>query len=83
MPTARSYKITVDYTVLNEQNAKTTSALHLAATAADLAVLLQALDASPTVAGFSVYSTVTVPNLQSLGKLTAGDLGMMDLKKLK
>lgn len=83
MPTPHSYKITVDYTVLNEHYAKTTSTLHLAATAADLAVLLHALDESPTVAGFAVFSTITVPPLSSLGKLTAQDLGLLDLKKLK
>lgn len=83
MPNSRSYKVVVNYSRLNELNAATTTSLYLTATAADLAMLLHALDESAAVAGFSVYSTVTVPTYHVLGKLTCEDLGMPELRKLK
>jgi len=83
MPTSHSFKIVVEYSRLNELNAKTTSTLYTSATCADLAMVLHALDESAAVASFSVFNTVTVPTLHNLGKLTAQDLGILDLVKLK
>jgi hypothetical protein len=83
MTTARSYKIVVEYSSLNKLNAKTASTLHLTATTADLAVLLHTLNESPSVSTMRVYNTVVIPCLHTQGKLTAGDLGLDGLKKLK
>lgn len=83
MTTARSYKIVVEYSSLNKLNAKTASTLHLTATTADLTVLLHTLNESPSVSTILVYNTIVLPSLHTHGKLTADDLGLTDLKKLK
>lgn len=83
MPVTHSYKIFVEYNRLNELNAKTTSTLFVTASTADLAVLLHALDASASVAGITVFATLTFPNLHTYNKLTSADLGITEITKLK
>jgi len=56
--------------------------LYINAKQADLAALLLSFEHSPTVTSFSVFSTLTVPNLSILGKLACNDLGMEQLVKL-
>lgn len=50
--------------------------MHLNASAADLARFLHGLDATPEVISLSVYSTLTVPALHKLARLTRADLGI-------
>lgn len=81
--TFQSYKIHVKFHA--DASTGHTAATHLYVNAGtpDLAVLLHALDSSPAVASVSVFSTLTVPDLYTHGKLTAEDLGMPDLRKLR
>lgn len=79
----QSYKIHVKFHA--DASTGNTAATHLYVNAGmpDLAVLLHALDSSPAVASVSVFSTLTVPDLHTHGKLTLQDLGMPYLKKIK
>jgi hypothetical protein len=67
----RGYMVSVRYRNANLD-------LHLNATAADLNRLLQGLDATPEVVSLTVHSTLTVPQLHKLSKLTRADLGLED-----
>lgn len=79
----RSYKILVEYSRPKTDGTRRVATLYVCSTAVDLALLLQTLDASPTVAGLKVFTTITVPPLVSLNELTKSDLGLIDLEKMK
>jgi hypothetical protein len=80
-----SYAITVSYTSPPLGYAAGPTTLHLNANNADLAALLRVLDVSVHVASYSVASTVAVPLLHVMSKLTCADMGIAEhqLFKLK
>ena len=80
-----SYAIIVNYTKPPLGYAPGPTTLHLTANNADLAAFLHVLDASKSVASYSVTNTITIPPLHQMSKLTYTDLGIAEgqLSKLK
>lgn len=74
----RGYMVSVHYS-------NSSLDIYLNSSAASLLLLLQGLDAAPDVISLSVHSTLQVPTLHKISKLTRTDLGFESgtLKKIK
>ena len=81
----KSYVVNVVFTTPPLGQRPNASDLYITANTADLTALLQALDASPAVARLRVASTITIPDLHRISKLTHADLGIAEdtLKKFE
>jgi len=80
---SRSYAISVDYAVPPIGRGADSTTMFLTAKNEDLAALLRVLDQSVYVASYTVCSTITVPDLHVLSKLTCSDLGIEEHQLFK